>query len=99
MLRYNPYENVLSASNVGKLRVKWRYSQGWPIASAPAVADGTLYIASYKGLMYAFKLTTGAMLWSYSFTGGVSSSPAVWGMGWCISAEAPITSGEPECIL
>ncbi len=79
MLRYNPYENVLNIGNAGKLRVKWHYSQGWPIASAPAVAAGTLYIASYKGVVYAFKLSTGAMLWSYSFNNnGVSSSPAVW---------------------
>ncbi len=35
----------------------WDYQTGWKITSSPAISDGTLYIASWDGCLYAFHNT------------------------------------------
>ena len=75
--RTNPYENVLSQTNVSQLTLDWRYSTGSVIGSSPAVANGVLYIGSDDGNMYALDARMGTRLWSYPTGGFINSSPAV----------------------
>ena len=58
--------------------VVWSYSTGNMIMfSSPAIANGTLYVGSYDGNVYALNAFTGAYLWSYKTGGPVISSPSV----------------------
>ena len=74
---YNPYENVLSASNVSGMVLDWSYPIGDLIFSSAAVANGVVYVGSQDGKVYAFDASTGAVLWSYETGDRVTSSPAV----------------------
>jgi outer membrane protein assembly factor BamB len=71
----NPYENVLSPTNVGKLDTSWSATTGSSISS-PAVANGVVYVGSGYDL-YAFNAQTGAQLWSAPTGYIIESSPAV----------------------
>ena len=88
---YNPYENVLSASDVSGIDLDWSYSTGKSIQSSPAVtttvtrnasgavASETVYIGSNSGSVYALNAATGTQKWTFSTGGVVASSPAVVG--------------------
>ena len=78
MKRRNPYENVLSVHNVGKLQGLWKYQTGDKIYASPAVVDGVVYIGSLDGNVYALDADSGAELWS-SNVGVHESSVAVAG--------------------
>jgi outer membrane protein assembly factor BamB len=76
--RVNPYENVLSPETVGGLNLKWSYPSTGGTNSSPAVVDGVAYFGSQDNHVYAIKLDSGTLLWSYDtgyFNG--ASSPAV----------------------
>ena len=76
--RLNPYENVLSPQTVGGLNLKWSYPSTGGTNSSPAVVDGVAYFGSLNNNVYAIKVDTGTLLWSYDtgyFNG--ASSPAV----------------------
>ena len=64
--RYNPYENVISASNASQLTNAWTNNYTAPIYSTPIVAGGRVFISADK--LYALDATTGATLWSSSYT-------------------------------
>lgn len=53
---YNPYENVLTSSNVTALTRDWRYTTRGYVFSSPAVANGMVYIGSDDFNVYAFHL-------------------------------------------
>jgi outer membrane protein assembly factor BamB len=73
--------NALTALNASTGEKLWSFATGY-FESAPAVADGVVYVTSEgTGNVYALNASTGAKLWSYA-TGGASeefveSSPAV----------------------
>jgi glucose dehydrogenase len=69
MRRSNPCEKVLGINNVGNLALKWSYKTGGFVQSAPAVANGVLYIGSDDNNVYAFNANTGGKLWSYGLSG------------------------------
>src|SRR4051794_36091139 len=55
----------------------WSYSTGGSIASSPALAaDGTIYVGSSDGNLYALN-TNGTVRWQYPTGGEVRSSPSV----------------------
>jgi hypothetical protein len=61
---------------------RWKQSTGGPIAAAPAVANGAVFVGSNDRVLYgslhAFDVQTGAKLWSTGGLGGpVLASPAV----------------------
>ena len=69
----------ITASNVGKLHVRWKQSTGASSAginSSAAVSGGRVFVGSDDGNLYAFS-TGGSRLWSKSVGGSVRSSPAV----------------------
>jgi outer membrane protein assembly factor BamB len=82
----NPYEKVLSPSNVGTLGLDWSYTiaaaspgEHAGVDSSPAVANGVVYVGSdfVGNNVYALKASTGAKLWQFTTGGGVDTSPAV----------------------
>ena len=75
--RTNPYENVLSRTNVSRLTLDWRYPTGSLIYSSPAVVNGVLYIGSYDNSVYALDARTGTKLWSYATGNVIYTVPAV----------------------
>jgi len=88
---YNPYENTLGPSNVSTLAEAWTSPLFGNEVESPAVAGGTLYVASRDQHLYAFSAagTTGCSgtpkicqpLWSALPHGGyaIGSTPAVSG--------------------
>ena len=77
MRRENPYENVLNVNNVGMLHKKGHYKTSSDVISSPAVVNGTLYVGSSNGKIYALNIRTGTKLWSDAIGAPVYSSPAV----------------------
>jgi len=62
------------------LKVVWssQAAKG-PICSSPAVADGTVYVGSNDGKIYALDAANGRVRWSFPTEGEVHCSPCVWG--------------------
>src|SRR5579884_2771840 len=93
---YNPYEKVLSPSNVSALTLEWSYESD-EIFSSPAVANGVVYVGSGEqdgadGTLYAVDAVTGKLKWSYSLSADmVFSSPAV--------ANGMVYIGSEDCTL
>ena len=71
----NPYENVLSTSNVSNIDLDWSFHTPDPVESSPAVAGGVAYFGSNVGAVYAVNASTGTEGWA-SEIGQVASSPA-----------------------
>lgn len=69
--------------NKDSLNLIWSYSTGSPIKTSPSInnADGTVYVGSNRGYLYAFSSTTGTPpSWSLSWTlwvGQTVCSPAI----------------------
>ncbi|MDQ6643736.1 MAG: PQQ-binding-like beta-propeller repeat protein, partial [Chloroflexota bacterium] len=64
----NPYEKVLSLTNVFQLVQAWKVSTGGRIGSIPTVANGRVYVSaagrvSNEGNMYALDAGTGQVDW------------------------------------
>ncbi len=74
---HNPYENVLTPSNVSALTRDWSYTTGYAIGSSPAVAGGLVYVGSDDDKLYALHAVTGTRKWSYTTGSAIWSSPAV----------------------
>src|SRR5687768_14069481 len=50
----NPAETAISAGNAGSLATAWTAPTGNSVYSSPAVANGTVYVGSDDGKLYAF---------------------------------------------
>ena len=57
--------------------VKWTFRTHGQIVSSPAVVDGTVYIGSGDGNLYAIDRQTSVQRWAFRTQSRVSSSPAV----------------------
>jgi len=55
----------------------WNFSTGQNIQSSPTVVDGTVYVGSADGNLYAVNAETGEEEWSFSTDSRVDSSPIV----------------------
>src|SRR5438093_215689 len=73
---YNPFESIISTSNVSHLALDWSYSTGASISSPPVVDNGVLYIGSNNSTLYALDALTGAVKWKYTTGGSISKSSA-----------------------
>jgi outer membrane protein assembly factor BamB len=74
----NPYENVISPSNVSGLAKAWTDTVSSTVGTSPAVVNGVAYVAAQGGF-YALNAATGAVLWSDPGIFFGQSSPAVVG--------------------
>lgn len=64
-------------TTIAAQRIRWSYQTGGYIASSPAVAaDGTIYVASADGLLYALN-ASGTLKWVYTVGSEMESSPAI----------------------
>ena len=75
-LGWNPYENVLSTSNVSSLGTLWSVPAS-AVGGTPAVVNGRVFVGTNTGVM-ALSTTTGAVLWSKTFSQPFYGSPAVF---------------------
>jgi outer membrane protein assembly factor BamB len=58
-------------------RVKWAFHTHDEVISSPAIVDGTIYIGSNDGNLYAIDQQTGSRKWSFATKARIPSSPAV----------------------
>ena len=72
----NSVDTAINASNVDQLTVVWKAQTGGAIRSAPAEADGTVFVGSDDHKVYAFDAATGAQKWAVLTNGKVRSGPA-----------------------
>ena len=56
-------------------RVRWRYETGARVESSPTVVDGTVYIGSKNGRLYALAAESGARDWQTKLAPGIDSAP------------------------
>ena len=62
----------------GNHAVVVKYQTGGWVESSPAIgADGTVYVGSNDGNLYALSTADGSRMWQYQTRGSVSSSPAI----------------------
>ncbi|WP_019639227.1 PQQ-binding-like beta-propeller repeat protein [Paenibacillus fonticola] len=58
--------------------VKWSFAAEGEVYSTPAIgADGTLYVGSYDGKLYALNSKTGKLKWAFETAWAIASSPAI----------------------
>jgi outer membrane protein assembly factor BamB len=57
--------------------LQWRVQTGGMVQSSAALHDGTVYIGSGDGLLYALDASTGAQRWRFRTGRAISSTPAV----------------------
>jgi eukaryotic-like serine/threonine-protein kinase len=81
MFRGNPSRTgVYDAVGAPKLTgVKWKFHTNGYVISSPAVANGTAYVGSTDGHLYAVDLAAGTQKWKFKTDARVVSSPAVEG--------------------
>jgi len=72
---FDPYENVLGRSTVGKLAVAWRTTVGADGFSSPVYASGEVFVGTAGGLV-GLDPATGAIIINYR-TARVTTTPAV----------------------
>lgn len=71
---FNPYENVLSASNVSRLKLAWSFGTGFGGGADPTMANGLVY--AYAGdVLFAVNAVTGAKGWSFNTKGSTIFAP------------------------
>lgn len=73
----NPFENVLSRSNVSRLVLDWQYqTQNALLETSPIIVNGIVYISSTDTFLYALDAQSGALKWSQKL-GPMLTTPAV----------------------
>jgi outer membrane protein assembly factor BamB len=72
---FNPYENVLSTTNVSTLVQKWAVPTAGGASPSPVVSGGTVFVAPADGVVRALDPATGATIWSVD-TGAAMSGAA-----------------------
>src|SRR5882672_2625900 len=70
---FNQSESRLDKRTVTNLQPGWITSVGAPMAAAPTIVGGVMYIGAWDGNFYAIDARTGATLWS-AFV-GVAPNP------------------------
>jgi outer membrane protein assembly factor BamB len=58
--------------------VAWRFETGGKIFGSPTVGDGTVYVGSTNGALFAVNAASGALRWKFATKGAIRSTPAVW---------------------
>ena len=80
MFRGGPaHQGIYQGGGPTLLGLAWRAPTDGDVISSPAIADGTVYVGSGDGHLYALDLANGERRWRYDAGGAVNSSPAVGG--------------------
>ena len=56
----------LKPSNVGALKLAWRFPTEDAVTAAPTVVDGTVYVGAWDGYFYALSAKQGVLLWKFA---------------------------------
>ena len=80
----NPYENVLSTSNVSGITQRWATLTAGVVESSPAVVRGVVYVSAGdvgvgQAELYAIRTSNGTVIWSQVIGGQDPSDPTVAG--------------------
>ena len=73
----NPYENVLTPTNVSQLTLYWSTHLNTNSFSSPVEVNGIVYVGSLDDNIYALDATTGTPLWRYYTGSWVLDAPTV----------------------
>ena len=60
-----------------ELAIAWNFTTGYPVYSSPAIVNGTVFVGSWDGKVYALDALTGEEVWGFDTGTAISSSPAV----------------------
>jgi len=69
--------NNCYAVNKRNHTIAWTFESDGRITSAPVLADGTVYLASWDNYVYAVDANTGSLRWKYEAGWGFDTSPVV----------------------
>ncbi len=78
---FNDAESLIDPGNAGTLSQAWKLSLGKPLAAAPTVVNGNLYLGDWEGNFYAVNAADGTILWQQYV--GKSADPQ---FPWCMPA-------------
>ena len=82
----NPNETILRAG-IGNLSLHWTVATYGPNLGSVAAVNGTVYMGSWDGNVYAINASSGVVRWKTNTTGldytgcnapGIDSTPAIW---------------------
>jgi outer membrane protein assembly factor BamB len=68
---------VLYAIDDGRHTERWRFEADETVPNAPAVADGTVYVAGWGGSLYAIDSATGQQRWQARIADNIQVAPVV----------------------
>jgi eukaryotic-like serine/threonine-protein kinase len=72
------HSGIYAATGVPKLNgVKWTFHTHGEVISSPAIVNGTIYVGSNDGNLYAIDQQAGSLKWSFHTEARITSSPAV----------------------
>ena len=75
--RGNAQLTGVAADLAPPLALLWAYPTQDAIESTAAIYEGTAYVGSLDGQLYALDLHTGALVWQYRADGEIKSSPTI----------------------
>lgn len=76
--RLNSGQDPVSSGPTAGVEPRWAFATDGAVRSSPAVVEGTVYVGSDDGQVYAIDAATGEQEWAYRTGGAVRSSPAVF---------------------
>ncbi len=62
----DPIGGIVYALDAASGDVRWTYETPWPVQSAPAFANGMVYVASDDGTLHALRAANGEQLWTFT---------------------------------
>lgn len=62
----------------GPVSVKWKVDTEGPVSSSPILVNGTIYIGSEDGYLYAITASTGDVDWRYQCNGPITATPTFY---------------------
>lgn len=68
---------MVNLGGSGDLTPLWTFACEDEIRSAPAIANGQVFVGAYDHNLYALDARSGKFLWKYATDGGIASTPCV----------------------
>jgi outer membrane protein assembly factor BamB/predicted phosphodiesterase len=72
-----PYEVSVLVQVPGAIRPLWTFRTGGSVKAQPVVYNGTVYISSFDGTLYAVNIASGKLRWKTPVGGTLVAAPAV----------------------
>jgi len=72
-----PYEGTTVVEVPGTIRPLWTFRTGGSVKAQPIVYNGTVYISSFDGTLYAVDVASGRLRWKTFIGGTLVAAPAV----------------------